>query len=83
MKPHNALPSRTSPGKKRKPEKMTRIKYVSVLFDMKSYKKGEKEINDALDEGYQVMRDFETGAGIVVCLGKWENLHCDCEECTQ
>ena len=82
MKPRNALPSLKSLGKKRKVDKMTRIKYVSVPWDLKSYKKGEQEINAALAEGYQVVRDFETGAGIVVCLAKWENLHCDCEECT-
>ena len=82
---------------KRKPkrERMTRIKYVGVLFDLKSYKKGEQEINDALDEGFEVMRDFETGAGIVVCLAKWEKpkekdadgvrglVPCNCEECTE
>ena len=79
--------------KKPKRERMTRIKYVGVLFDMKSYKKGEQEINDALDEGFEVMRDFETGAGIVVCLAKWEKQKedtdsvrglapCSCGECT-
>ena len=83
MKQRNALPSRKSPRKKSKPERMTRIKYISVPWDLKSYKKGEQEINAALDEGYQVIRDFETGAGIVVCLAKWENIHCDCEECTE
>ena len=80
--------------KKPKRERMMRIKYVGVLFDLKSYKKGEQEINDALDEGFEVMRDFETGAGIVVCLAKWEKLKkdtdgvrgsvpCNCEECTE
>ena len=81
--------------KKPKREKMTRIKYVGVLFDLKSYKKGEQEINDALDEGFEVMRDFETGAGIVVCLAKWEKqkendansvrglVPCSCGECAQ
>ena len=77
-------------------EKMTRIKYVGVPFDPKSYKKGEQEINDALDQGFEVMRDFETGAGIVVCLAKWEKpqkkdvvspraveADCHCEECTE
>ena len=80
--------------KKPKRDRLARIKYVGVLFDMKSYKKGEQEINDALDEGFEVMRDFETGAGIVVCLAKWEkpkkdtdgvrgSVPCNCEECTE
>ena len=79
--------------KKPKRERMMRIKYVGVLFDLKSYKKGEQEINDALDEGFEVMRDLETGAGIVVCLAKWEKpkkgtdsvrglASCNCGECT-
>jgi len=83
---------------KRRPqkEKMTRIKYVGVPFDPKSYKKGEQEINDALDEGYEMIRDFETGAGIVVCLAKLEKpkkkdagglgaaeADCHCEGCME
>ena len=82
--------------KKPKRERMTQIKYVGVLFDQKNCKKGEQEINDALKEGYEVMRDFETGAGIVVCLAKWEKpkkkdtddpetreAPCDCEVYTE
>ena len=82
--------------KKPKRDKLARIKYIGVLFDEKKCKKGEEEINNALDEGYVVMRDFETGAGIVVCLAKWEKpkkddaddpetqeLHCYCEVCKE
>ena len=81
--------------KKPKRERMTQIKYVGVPFDQKNYKIGEQEINDALKDGYEVMRDFETGGGIVVCLVKWEHApkdsdeqetkdpHCDCEVCTE
>ena len=82
--------------KKPKRDKLARIKYIGVLFDEKKCKKGEEEINNALDEGYEVMRDFETGAGIVVCLAKWEKPkksdaddpetpepYCDCEVCTE
>ena len=35
-------------------------------------KTGEAEINDALANGFEVIRDFETGGGIVMALGKWE-----------
>lgn len=82
--------------KKPKRDKLARIKYIGVLFDEKKCKKGEEEINNALDDGYEVMRDFETGAGIVVCLAKWEKpkksdagdpettgSYCDCEVCTE
>jgi len=36
------------------------------------FKTGEAEINDALANGFEVIRDFETGGGIVMALGKWE-----------
>ena len=58
--------------KKRHPRKMTAMKFVGVAFDPEKYKAGEAEINDALANGFEVMRDFETGGGIVVALGKWE-----------
>ena len=58
--------------KKRKPRKLTKIKFVGVAFDPEKYKAGEAEINDALSDGFEVLRDFETGGGIVMALGKWE-----------
>jgi len=58
---------------KKKPErKMTAMKFVGVIFDPEKYKAGEAEINDALSNGFEVIRDFETGGGIVMALGKWE-----------
>ena len=59
--------------KKRQPKKMTAMKFVGVAFDPEKYKTGEAEINEALSEGFEVLRDFETGGGIVMALGKWEN----------
>ena len=59
--------------KKRQPRKMTVMKFVGVAFDPEKYKAGEAEINDALSDGFEVLRDFETGGGIVIALGKWEN----------
>jgi len=58
--------------KKRQPRKMTAMKFVGVAFDPEKYKAGEAEINDALANGFEVIRDFETGGGIVMALGKWE-----------
>ena len=46
--------------KKRPARKLTKIKFVGVAFDPEKYKAGETEINDALSEGYEVIRDFET-----------------------
>ena len=59
--------------KKRQPRKMTAMKFVGVVFDPEKYKVGEAEINEALSDGFEVLRDFETGGGIVIALGKWEN----------
>ena len=58
--------------KKRQPRKMTAMKFIGVAFDPEKYKAGEAEINDALANGFEVLRDFETGGGIVMALGKWE-----------
>ena len=58
--------------KKRQSRKMTAMKFVGVIFDPEKFKTGEAEINDALADGFEVIRDFETGGGIVMALGKWE-----------
>ena len=58
--------------KKRQRRKMTAMKFVGVAFDPEKYKAGEAEINDALSDGLEVIRDFETGGGIVLALGKYE-----------
>ena len=58
--------------KKRQPKKMTAMKFVGVIFDPEKYKAGEAEINDALSNGFEVLRDFETGGGIVLALGRYE-----------
>ena len=58
--------------KKKQARKMTAMKFVGVLFDPEKFKTGEDEINDALANGFEVIRDFETGGGIVMALGKWE-----------
>ena len=58
--------------KKKQARKMTAMKFVGVIFDPEKYKDGEAEINEALSDGFEVLRDFETGGGIVIALGKWE-----------
>ena len=58
--------------KKRQPRKLTAMKFVGVAFDPEKYKAGESEVNDALADGFEVIRDFETGGGIVLALGKYE-----------
>ena len=54
-------------------EKLTEIKFVNVFFDLKKYKKGEEDINDALKNGYEVSRHFQTESGVVICLGNFKS----------
>jgi len=58
--------------KKKSRSTMTAMKFVGVVFDPEKFKSGEAEINDALSDGFEVIRDFETAGGIVMALGKWE-----------
>ena len=58
--------------KKRPTKKLAKMNFVSVVFEPEKYQTGEAEINDALSNGFEVIRDFQTGSGIVVTLGKWE-----------
>ena len=58
--------------KKKSRRTMTAMKFVGVVFDPEKFKSGEAEINDALSDGFEVIRDFETGGGIVLALGKYE-----------
>ena len=58
--------------KKKPTKKLAKMKFVSVVFEPEKYKTGEAEINDALSNGFEVIRDFQTGSGIVMALGKWE-----------
>ena len=57
--------------KKKSARRLTEMKFVGVPFDPQKYKAGEAEINEALSDGFEVIRDFETGGGIVIALGKW------------
>jgi len=58
--------------KKKSARRLTEMKFVGVPFDPQKYKAGEIEINNALSDGFEILRDFETGGGIVMALGKWE-----------
>ncbi len=51
--------------------KMEEIRYIGVEFDPVKVKQGQTEINAALKSGFEPIRDFETGRGIIMVLGKW------------
>ena len=52
-------------------KKMQEIRYIGVEFDPVKVKQGQTEINAALKSGFEPIRDFETGRGIIMVLGKW------------
>ena len=58
--------------KKRQSRRIIEMRFVGVAFDPEKYKSGEAEVNQALANGFEVILDFETGGGIVMALGKWE-----------
>ena len=51
--------------------KLQEIKYIGVEFDPVRVQQGQAEINAALKSGFEPIRDFETGRGIIMVLGKW------------
>ena len=56
-----------------KDERLVRVKFVGVTFEPDSYSNGEGQLNEALDHGYRVMREYPTGAGVVIALGLYKN----------
>ena len=48
------------------------IKFVGVTFDPDNFKKGEEELNKAIESGYKVIRDYPTQSGVVFSMGLYE-----------
>ena len=60
---------------KKKPKsrkKLRKIKYVGVEFCPTKIGDCEKEVNDALSQGYEPIRDVDTPRGLVLVLGLWQ-----------
>ena len=58
---------------KKSDKRLIKVKFVGVTFEPNSYSSGEGQLNDALDHGYKVIRDYPTGAGVVIALGLYKN----------
>ncbi|MDC0186794.1 hypothetical protein OAJ08_01260 [Candidatus Nitrosopelagicus sp.] len=54
-------------------KRLVRMRFVGITFDPDSYSYGEGQLNDALDHGYKMIRDYPTGAGVVIALGLYKN----------
>ena len=53
--------------KPRSRKKLKKIKYVGVEFEPTKINNCEKEVNDALSQGYEPIRDVDTPRGLVWC----------------
>ena len=48
------------------------IKFVGVTFDPDNFKKGEDELNKAIEMGYKVITDYPTSTGVVFSVGLYD-----------
>lgn len=48
------------------------IKFVGVTFGPDSFKKGEDELNKAIEMGYKVITDYSTSTGVVFSVGLYD-----------
>ena len=58
--------------KPRSRKKLRKIKYVGVEFEPSKIEYCEKQVNDALSQGYEPIRDVDTPRGLVMVLGLWQ-----------
>ena len=52
--------------------RLRQIRYVGIEFEPSKIESCEKEVNDALSQGFEPIRDFETARGLVMVLGLWK-----------
>ena len=53
-------------------EKLLEVRFIGIEFDYQKVDVGQRLVNDALAEGFQPLRDFDRGSGIVMVMGKWK-----------
>ena len=53
-------------------EKLIEVRFIGVEFDYQKVDVGQRLLNEALAEGFQPLRDFDRGSGIVMVMGKWK-----------
>ena len=51
---------------------LVHVKFVGICFDEGTWKQGEETLNDAIEHGYEVIKDYPTGAGVVITLGLYK-----------
>ena len=58
--------------KPRSRKKLRKIKYVGVEFEPSKIEYCENQVNDALSQGYEPIRDVDTPRGLILVLGLWQ-----------
>ena len=58
--------------KPRSRKKLRKIKYVGVEFEPSKIEYCEKQVNDALSQGYEPIRDVDTPRGLILVLDLWQ-----------
>jgi len=53
-------------------EKLLEVRFIGIEFDYQKVDVGQRLVNEALSEGFQPLRDFDRGSGIVMVMGKWK-----------
>ena len=79
MKPNNRKQSKSKKHNQRSADdahqhRIAKIKYIGVEFDPVKIAACEKEVNAALSQGYEPIRDVDTARGIVLVMGLWEKV---------
>ena len=46
------------------------IKFVPVQFEMEEYEKGQDELNDSISQGWRIVTEYQTPAGVIFSLSK-------------
>ena len=58
--------------KKKSKERIKKIKYIGVEFEPTKIDECEKQVNNALSQGYSPIRDIDTPRGLIMVLGIWQ-----------
>ena len=45
---------------------------IPIEFHPDKYKLGESALNKAIDDGFEINRDFPTESGVVIRVAKWK-----------
>ena len=52
-------------------EKLQEVRFIGGEIDYQKVDVGQRLLNEALAEGFQPLRDFDRGSGIVMVMAKW------------